>query len=137
MVQVKHYAVYNQETNRNQTTDNAIVTDRVQREIYLQAFEDAIKQGGALSDMCSYAEINGTFACENSNLLQNDPQNQWGFTGFTASDFGAHPLHGHSANNGLDMELPDSTYFGQPLTDAVNNGHGLHGDDRQLRCAAS
>ena len=120
--EVKHYAVYNQETNRNQTSDNAIVTDRVQREIYLQAFEDAVKQGGALSDMCSYAEINGTFACENSNLMQNILQNQWGFQGFTASDFGATHSTVNSVNNGLDMELPDSTYFGQPLTDAVNSG---------------
>ncbi len=121
MVNVKHYAVYNQETNRNQTSDNAIVSDRVQREIYLQAFEDAVKQGGALSDMCSYAEINGTFACENSNLLQTI-LGQWGFTGFTASDFGATHSTVASANNGLNMELPDSTYFGQPLTDAVNAG---------------
>jgi beta-glucosidase len=122
IAEVKHYAVYNQETFRNNPQDNAIVSDRVQREIYLQAFEAAIKQGKANSAMCSYAEINGVFACENAQLQQNILKNEWGFTGFIGSDFGATHSTVASVNNGLDVELPDSTYFGQPLTDAVTNG---------------
>ncbi|MFI2645162.1 glycoside hydrolase family 3 N-terminal domain-containing protein [Streptomyces sp. NPDC018610] len=62
MAQVKHYAVYNQETNRNDITDNAIVSDRTEREIYLPAFETSVKQGDADSAMCSYSAVNGTFA---------------------------------------------------------------------------
>src|SRR6266545_3781166 len=65
MAQVKHYAVYNQETRRNTTADNAIVSDRTEREIYLPAFETSVKAGGADSAMCSYSAINGPFACEN------------------------------------------------------------------------
>ena len=69
MAQVKHYAVYNQETYRNSPDGNAIVSERALREIYLPAFESAVKTAGVDSAMCSYARVNGQFACENDHLL--------------------------------------------------------------------
>ena len=122
MAQVKHYAVYNQETNRNTTADNSIVSDRAEREIYTPAFESAVQQGGADSVMCSYSEINGPFACENGPLQNGGLKGDLGFSGFITSDWGATHSTVASANNGLDMEMPDSTYYGTALTNAVNNG---------------
>jgi beta-glucosidase len=122
MAQVKHYAVYNQETSRNSTADNAIVADRTEREIYLPGFETSVKQGGADSVMCSYSEINGPFACENGPLQNQILKGDFGFDGFITSDWGATHSTVASANNGLDMEMPGSTYFGSALTTAVANG---------------
>src|SRR5580693_10196848 len=61
MAQVKHLAVYNQETSRNTPSDNAIVSNRALQEIYLPAFQDSTTQGAASSVMCSYSTINGTY----------------------------------------------------------------------------
>jgi beta-glucosidase len=122
MAQVKHYAVYNQETYRNTTSDNAVVSDRAEREIYLPAFEDAVKKGGADSVMCSYAEVNGTFACENPVLQQQILRNELGFPGFITSDWGGTHSTVASVDNGLDMEMNGSDFYGAPLTAAVANG---------------
>jgi beta-glucosidase len=122
MAQVKHYAVYNQETSRNSTADNAIVSDRTEREIYLPGFETSVRQGGADSVMCSYSAVNGPFACENGPLQNQVLKGDWGFDGFITSDWGATHSTVASANNGLDMEMPGSTYFGGALTTAVANG---------------
>ena len=59
MSQVKHFAVYNQETNRNTPADNAIVSTRALHEIYLPAFWAATVQAKASSVMCAYSTING------------------------------------------------------------------------------
>ena len=122
LAQVKHYAVYNQETRRNTTADNAIVDARTEREIYLPAFEASIKQGGADSVMCSYSAINGPFACENGPLQNTILKSDWGFDGFITSDWGATHSTVASANNGLDMEMPGSDFYGSALTTAVANG---------------
>jgi beta-glucosidase len=69
MSQVKHFAVYNQETNRNTPSDNAIVSTQAEQEIYLPAFGHAVQQGAASSVMCSYSTVNGSYACQNPYLL--------------------------------------------------------------------
>jgi beta-glucosidase len=121
MSQVKHFAVYNQETNRNSDNDDVIISKRTMQEIYLPAFQAAVQQSGAASVMCSYAVINGDYACQN-NYLENDVlRDQWGFPGFVTSDYGA--LHSTAgALDGTDQEQPFNSYFGQPLLDAVNSG---------------
>ena len=120
--QVKHYAVYNQETYRNTSSDNAQVSARTEQEIYLPAFQAAVQQGGAESIMCSYAEVNGTFACENPNLLQTILRNQFGFTGFVTSDWGGTHSTVASDNNGLDQEMNGSDFYGTALTNALAAG---------------
>jgi beta-glucosidase len=122
MAQVKHYAVYNQETNRNNPSDNAIVSARTEREIYTPAFETSINQGGADSAMCSYSAINGPFACENGPMQNGILKGDMGFQGFITSDWGATHSTVNSANNGLDMEMPGSSFYGTALTNAVNGG---------------
>jgi len=120
MSEVKHYAVYNQETNRNTTEDDAIVSKRTMQEIYLPAFRAAVQQGGAASVMCSYATINGVDACENPYLYQV-LEKQFGFAGFVGSDRNATHDTVAAANAGLDFELP-TDYFGDPLITAVDGG---------------
>src|SRR6266516_1090077 len=75
--QVKHLAVYNQETYRNTPADNVIIDARTEHEIYLPSFYAAVKSGDA-SVMCSYAVINGDFACNDANLETTVLRDEWG-----------------------------------------------------------
>ena len=121
IAQVKHWAVYNQETNRNTPADDAIVSDRAMQEIYFPAFEDAIDQGHVGAVMCSYSTINGASACQNPYLYQT-LHNQFQFTGFTTSDWYATHSTVESATHGLDMQMPDGSYYGAALKAAVLSG---------------
>src|SRR5256885_2330869 len=89
MSQVKHLAVYNQETNRNTAADDAVISQRTMQEIYLPQFETAVTRARAASVMCSYSSVNGQFACENKYLLTDVLKQQWRFGGFVTSDWGA------------------------------------------------
>jgi beta-glucosidase len=123
MAQVKHYAVYNQETNRNTSSDNAIVSTEAEQEIYLPAFQAATQQGAASSVMCSYSWINGTAACQNPYTLSTVLRQQFGYTGFVTSDWGATHSTAAAANAGLDMDMPGSDgYYGSALQSAVSSG---------------
>src|SRR6202011_4686849 len=123
LAQVKHLAVYNQETSRNTSSDNAIVSTRTLQEIYLPAFQDAVQQGQASSVMCSYSTINGTYACQNPYILTTALRQQFGFTGFVTSDWGATHATAASANAGLNQDMPGNDgYYGSPLTSAVSGG---------------
>jgi beta-glucosidase len=121
MAQVKHYAVYNQETNRNTPADDAVIDDRTVREIYTAAFGTIVRQAKPSSAMCSYSSINGTYACENA-YLNTILKDDFGFDGFITSDWGGTHSTVASANAGMDMEMPDDTYFGARLKQAVLAG---------------
>src|SRR6202042_1871785 len=123
MAQVKHYAVYNQETNRNTSTDNAVVSTQAEQEIYLPAFQAAVQQGAASSVMCSYSWINGTAACQNPYTLSTVLRQQFGYTGFVTSDWGGTHSTAASANAGLDMDMPGNDgFYGSALQSAVTSG---------------
>jgi beta-glucosidase len=121
MSQVKHFAVYNQETNRNTTADDTIVSDRALHEIYLPAFQQSVTQAKVASVMCAYSVINGSFACQDPYLENTTLKQRWGFPGFVTSDYGA--IHDTSAaTDGTDMEQPFNDFFGQSLQTQVQNG---------------
>jgi len=122
MSQVKHFAAYNQETNRNTENDDVIVSQRTLNEIYFPAFQAAIQQAHAGSIMCSYATINGEYACQNHYTLTDTLDQEWDFPGFVTSDYGALHSTAGGAFAGLDQEQPFDTYFGTPLLDAVTSG---------------
>ena len=123
MAQVKHFAVYNQETNRNTAADDAVVSTRAEQEIYLPAFQDSTQQGAASSVMCSYSTVNGTYACQNPYLLSTVLRQQFGFGGFVTSDWFATHSTAASANAGLDQDMPGTDgYFGSALQSAVSSG---------------
>jgi len=120
MAEVKHYAANNQEKDRLQVS--AEVDERTLREIYLPAFEAAVKEAKVGSVMAAYNKVNGTFSSENTHLLKDILKGEWEFDGFVVSDWGATHSTVEAANNGLDIEMPGDKYFGQALLAAVQQG---------------
>jgi beta-glucosidase len=121
MSQVKHFAAYNQETNRNTPADDVIVSNRTLHEIYLPAFQQAVTRARVASVMCAYSVINGNFACQNPYLETQVLRQRWGFPGFVTSDYAA--LHStQGAVDGTDMEQPFNMFFGPALQTDVENG---------------
>lgn len=84
---VKHFCGNNQETNRH-FLDSA-VSERALREIYLKGFEIAVKQGGAKSIMTTYGKVNDLWTAGSFDLNTEILRNQWGYTGFTMTDWWA------------------------------------------------
>lgn len=121
MAQVKHWAVYNQETGRNTPADDAVIDDRTVHEIYTSAFGAIVEQARPASAMCSYSSINGTYACENA-YLDHILKQDFGFDGFLTSDWGGTHSTAGSANAGMDLEMPGQDFFGSALKTAVRNG---------------
>jgi beta-glucosidase len=122
MAQVKHFAVYNQETNRNTPADDAIVSTRALHEIYLPAFWAATQKAKASSVMCAYSTINGQAACQNDYLMNTTLDQRWGYPGFVTSDYQATHSTVQSADAGLDQEMPAPQYYGSALQAAVQSG---------------
>jgi beta-glucosidase len=120
--QVKHYAVYNQETNRNTAADNAIVSEQALHEIYLPGFWSATQVAKAASVMCSYSTINGQPACQNQYLISTTLDQRWAFPGYMTSDYQATHSTLQSADAGLDQEMPAPQYYGADLQAAVQAG---------------
>ena len=110
MAQVKHYAVYNQETYRNTSADNAVVDERTEREIYLPAFETAVQAGGADSVMCAYSKINGPSACENGFLQNTVLKNRVELPRLRDLRLAGHPLDGR-----VREQRPGHGDAGQPV----------------------
>jgi beta-glucosidase len=122
MSQVKHFAVYNQETNRNTSADDAIVSERAIHEIYLPAFWAATQKAKVSSVMCAYSTINGQQACQSTYLLGTTLDQRWGFPGFVTSDYGATHSTVPAADAGLDQEMPSAAFYGTALAAAVGSG---------------
>ena len=101
---LKHYAANNQEFQR--FSISAEVDERTLREIYLPAFEKAVKQAQPWTVMCSYNKVNGTFASEHYHLLTEILKNEWGFEGLVVSDWGAVRDRVAALKGGLDWEMP-------------------------------
>lgn len=103
---IKHFAANNQETRR--MTISSEVDERALREIYLAAFEDAVKEAKPWAVMCSYNQINGTFASENRWLLHDVLKEEWGYDGLVVTDWGAVNDRVKGLMAGLDLEMPGS-----------------------------
>ena len=101
---LKHFAANNQEFQR--FSINAEVDERSLREIYLPAFEMAVKQAQPWTVMCSYNKLNGTFASEHHYLLSEILKDEWGFEGLVVSDWGAVRDRVAALKGGLDWEMP-------------------------------
>lgn len=103
---IKHFAANNQEFNRMSASSE--VDERTMREIYLLAFETAVKKSQPYTVMCSYNKINGTYASENPWLLTEVLRDEWGFKGYVMSDWGAVNNRVEGLKAGLDLEMPSS-----------------------------
>ncbi len=117
---VKHFACNSQEERRMVT--DSVVDERTLREIYLTAFEIAVKEGGAYAIMSSYNKINGTFADENSHLLRGILRGEWGFDGAVISDWAGCNNKVASTVAGGDLEMPFCKYGADDIVKAVESG---------------
>ncbi len=106
---VKHFAANNQETERMSVS--AEVDARALYEIYLPAFEAAVKQAGVWAVMCAYNRVNGVYACENPGLLDRTLRRDWGFRGLVMSDWGATHSVTPAMRAGLDLEMPQAVHY--------------------------
>lgn len=99
---VKHFAVNDQETNRND--GNAILEEGALRMSDLLAFQIAIERGDPGAVMCSYNRVGGIYTCEHPFLLTQVLREEWDFPGYVLSDWGAVHSTAAAVNAGLDQE---------------------------------
>jgi beta-glucosidase len=120
MACIKHYAVNNQENTRFKI--NVEADERVLREVYLPQFKECVDNGAA-SAMGAYNKFRGDQACESQHLLTKVLKEDWGFKGFTISDFAMAVHNGEkAAMAGLDIEMPAIKFYGKKLLSAVQEG---------------
>jgi beta-glucosidase len=117
---LKHYALNNQETNRGSV--DVIIDERPMREIYLKAFQAAVEKGGAMVVMPAYNKVNGFYGSENAHLNNDILRGEWGFKGFTVSDWGGTHSTMGAALGGLNVQMTGDNYFGPALVDSVRAG---------------
>ena len=118
---LKHFALNSQEQSR--FTSNGIVDERTLREIYLTAFEIAVKEGKPSTVMCSYPKINGVHASDSKELLTSILRKEWGFDGFVVTDWGAMNDRIEGFKAGCDLSMPGgSDYMEKEVLQAVKSG---------------
>lgn len=113
---LKHFAANNQETRR--MNGDSIVSRRTLHEIYLAAFEKAVKEAKPGAMMCAYNKLNGVYAAENGELLNDILRDKWGFKGLVVTDWGAVKDRVKGICAGLDLEMP--------------GGAGSEGNDKKI-----
>ena len=101
---LKHFACNNQEFKR--FNSDSIIDDRTLREIYLTAFEIAVREGKPKTIMCAYNKLNGIYCSDNKELLTHILRDEWGFEGLVMTDWGA--MHDRIAafKAGCDLNMP-------------------------------
>ena len=117
---LKHFAVNTQEKKR--LAINSIVDERALREIYLTAFEIAVKKAQPWTVMSSYNKVNGTYSSENKHLLKDILRDDWGFEGIVVTDWGAANDRIAGIENGNELEMPSSKgFYDKKICTAVRN----------------
>lgn len=117
---VKHFACNSQEERR--MVSDSVLDERTLREIYLTAFEIAVKEGKTYSIMSSYNKVNGTFADENEHLIRDILRGEWGFDGVVISDWAGCNNKVASTKAGSDLEMPSCKYGADDIVKAVESG---------------
>jgi len=129
----KHFAVNSQELRR--MAMDSVLDERTLREIYLTAFEIAVKESDPKCIMSSYNMVNGTYANENYHLLTEILRKDWGFSGFVVTDWGADNDHAEGVRTGSNLVMPaPGPDCAMGLIKAVEEGRVSEADiDARLR----
>jgi beta-glucosidase len=118
---VKHFAGNNSEFDRNHT--DSVIDERTLREIYLPAFEAAVKEGHVGAIMDSYNLTNGVYMSQNAHLNSEVAKGGWGFDGLIMSDWVSTYDGVGAANGGLDLEMPSGEHLNrETLLPAIQAG---------------
>lgn len=117
---LKHFALNNQETKRMGT--DARLSERTAREIYLRAFQIAIEKAQPWTVMSSYNRINGTYAAECHDLLEEILRKEWGFTGLVMTDWFGGNDRAASIHAGNDLIEPGMPQDVVAIEEAVKKG---------------
>ena len=118
---LKHFAANSQEHRR--LTSDSIMDDRTLRELYLTAFEIAVKEGKPSTVMCAYPKLNGVHCSDHKTLLTDILRTEWGFSGLAVTDWGAMNDRIDGFRAGCDLNMPGgSDYMEKEVLQAVKNG---------------
>lgn len=118
---LKHFACNSQEAFR--MVINEVVDERAMRELYLTAFEIAVKKAQPWTIMSSYNRINGVYASEQVHLQQEIARGEWGFEGLFVTDWGGSVDRVPGLMAGTDLEMPTSgDYNMKKIMEAVRKG---------------
>ncbi len=117
----KHFLANNQEFHR--MTSDSVMDERTLREIYMASFEGMVKQAKPWTIMNSYNKLNGTYLCENKEMLTDVLRKEWGFDGYVMTDWGAMNERVQSLLAGCNLEMPSSGgSTDREIVAAVKNG---------------
>lgn len=117
---IKHFAFNNQETNR--LRDNAIMSERAAREIYLKGFEIAVKEANPMTVMTSYNMINDVYTSESYDLNTTILRDEWGFQGVVMTDWTGGYDAAKNIHAGNEMIQPGNKVKYDQIIAAVNEG---------------
>ena len=132
--QLKHLAGNEQETER--WTMGVQVPSRAMNELYMLPFEMAAKDANPASVMCSFPDVNGTFACDSSELLQDALRKNWGFNGYVMSDRRAihNTVSAIKAGMNVELDWAPQYYTQEKIKKALDSGQVTENDiDNLLR----
>ena len=117
---LKHFAANSQEKCR--FNSDSIMDERTMREIYLSAFEIAVKEGKPSTVMCAYPKLNGIHCSDNKELLDTILRKEWGFDGMVVTDWGAMNDRIEGFRAGCDLNMPGgSDYMEKAAAKAVKD----------------
>ena len=118
---LKHFAANSQEKSR--FNSDSVLDERTLRELYLTAFEIAVKEGKPSTVMCAYPKLNGVHCSDSKTLLTDTLRTEWGFSGLVVTDWGAMNDRIEGFRAGCDLNMPGgSDYMEKDVLQAVKNG---------------